>query len=76
MSDYVIFCNLFNWTMLAGLIASCVVCVLLDRIEFWWKRKRDEKSRRKSPRDEFGWIEIEPDVTGRGELRTKIHWSK
>ena len=76
MSEYVIFCNVFNWTMLAGLIASVIVCWLFDRIELWWKRKKAAKAKRRSPMDEFGWIEFEPDVTGHGELRTKIHWSK
>ena len=76
MSEYAIFCNAFTLTMFAGIIASVVVCVIIDKIESMLRRKKSAKARSKSTMDEFGWIEIEPDFTGRGELRTKIHWSK
>lgn len=76
MSEYAMFCNAFSLTMFAGIIASFVVCVIADKIESMMKRKKAAKARRKSSMDEFGWIELEPDFTGRGELRTKIHWSK
>ena len=76
MSEYAMFCNEFSLTMLAGIIVSCVVCVIIDKIESRLKRQKAAKARRKSTMDEFGWIELEPDFTGRGELRTKIHWSK
>ena len=76
MSEYAIFCEQFNVTMLVALVASILVCWLVARIEDLWKRKKAAKARRKSTMDEFGWIELDPDFTGRGELRTKIHWSK
>lgn len=76
MSEYAIFCGMFNVTLLAAFIAAGLVCLLSDRIEFWWKRRKAEKAVKKSQREEFGWIEILPDYSGKGELRTKIHWSK